>query len=390
MLESAVASGLAASGASVYLLHVITTPGVAYVTSTENFDCGIMITASHNPFTDNGIKILSAKGEKISDELTEKIEAYLDGDSPELPYAINSSIGKLIDYSAGRNRYIGHLISVAAHSYRELNIGLDCANGSAWMIAPNVFYALGANLNIINNKPSGENINYKCGATDTEALIELVRKNRLDAGFAFDGDCDRCIAVDENGTVVDGDKMMYFIAKHMKKNNQLPTNTVVCTLMSNSGFIDSLKENGINTETTDVGDRFVQLKMAEGGHLLGGESSGHIILGKYSGTGDGILTAITVLEIMCSEKKSLSELYREIKIYPQRLVNIHVSDPIKILNNPKLKSELERINENECKNGRIFLRKSGTEPLIRIMAEAPTDEVCHAITERIKNMIERI
>jgi len=390
MLESAVASGLAASGASVYLLHVITTPGVAYITRTEGFDCGIMITASHNPFTDNGIKLLSSTGEKISDEITDKIEEYIDGKSASLPYATNNSIGKLIDYSAGRNRYIGHLISVSSHSYKGLNIGLDCANGSAWMIAPNVFYALGANLKIINNSPTGENINYKCGATETEPLTELVRANRLDCGFAFDGDCDRCIAIDENGETVDGDKMLFIMAKHLKKNNQLPTNTVVCTLMSNTGFLKSLEAEGIDYELTDVGDRFVQMKMAEGGHVLGGEHSGHIILGKYSGTGDGILTAISVLEIMCEEKKSLAELCRNIKHYPRKLINVKVKNAGSIMNNKELQEEVKKISETDCRDGRLLLRKSGTEPVIRIMAEAPSFDICTDATERIKKIIERI
>lgn len=389
MIESAISSGLAASGADVYLLHVTTTPSVAYVTRTEGFDCGIMITASHNVFSDNGIKLISSSGDKISDDVVEKIEKYLDKEIEEVPYATDEKIGKLIDYAQGRNRYIGHLISLAAHSYKDMNIGLDCANGSSWMIAKNVFNALGANTFVINDTPSGENINKGCGSTKTDMIVSLVKEKKLDAGFAFDGDTDRCIAVDEKGNIVDGDGMLYLLGLYMKGKGILPKDTIVVTTMSNGGFIKSLAKENIKCEITDVGDRFVRQRMAEGGYMLGGENSGHIIIGKYANTGDGILTAIMVMEVMMSLKKPMSELTAELVYYPQITESVRVSDLDKAAGDPEVSELIDNFSKGLLKEGRILLRKSGTEPVIRIMAEGERVEDCRKAISEIKAVFER-
>ena len=387
MIESAISSGLSSSGADVYLLHVITTPGVAYVSRTEDFDLGIMITASHNPFCDNGIKLISSSGDKICDEVIDKAEDYLDGKMPEAPYATDEKIGKLIDYSAGRNRYIGHLISLAAHSSKGMRIGLDCANGSSWMIAKSVFNALGAETFVINDTPSGININKECGSTHIGKLRELVINNNLDAGFAFDGDADRCIAVDEKGNIVDGDGMIYIFSRHMKASGILPNNTAVVTVMSNSGLFNAMEKENIALEITDVGDRFVSRKMIEKGYMLGGENSGHIILGKYANTGDGILTAIMLTEVILSEKKSFSELHSDLTLYPQITENLRVSDMDKIVEDSVVIKTVKEINEGVLKKGRLLLRKSGTEPVIRITAEGETEEIILEGIKRVKDVI---
>jgi len=389
MLESAISSGLAASGADVYMLHVITTPGVSYVTRTEGFDCGIMITASHNVFSDNGIKILSSGGEKIDDETEVMIEKYIDGEIQKVPYATDEKIGKLIDYSAGRNRYIGYLISLAAHSYKGMNIGLDCANGSSWMIAGNIFKALGADTIVINNTPDGENINKNCGSTRIEGLVRLVREKRLDAGFAFDGDADRCIAVDEKGNIVDGDGMLYILGKHLKSINALTGDTVVVTTMSNSGFMKSMERENIKCEATEVGDRFIRFRMSEKGYMLGGESSGHIIIGKYANTGDGILTAIMIMEVMMAQKKSLSELTEGLKVYPQLTESVRVKNPSETVADKDILTLLNKLNNETLKEGRLLLRKSGTEPVVRIMAEAEDKKLCEDAISKMRSLMER-
>ncbi len=394
MLEYSVVAGITASGADAYMLHVTTTPSVSYVTRTEGFDCGVMITASHNPFYDNGIKVINRYGEKLDDNEAALIEAYLDGnlsalsvEGDDLPFAKREQIGKIVDFVSGRNRYIGYLISLASHSYKNLKIGLDCANGAAWQIAKNVFNALGANTFIVGNSPDGLNINNGCGSTHIENLCRLVKENHLDLGFAFDGDCDRCIAVDENGKVVDGDAMMYVLAKRLKEKNRLTKNTVVATVMSNSGFFASLEKEGIKVQTTKVGDRFVWECMQENDYSIGGEQSGHIILKKYATTGDGLLTAIMITEEVCDRKTSLSELAAPVKPFPQHTVNIKVKDKKAALSD---KAVLDKKTEVEALiggDGRVLLRESGTEPVVRVMVEAKTKELCKEYASLIADKI---
>ena len=387
MFESAIAAGITASGTDAYLLHVTTTPSVSYVTRTEQFDCGVMITASHNGFTDNGIKIISSSGDKIDDELIDLIEKYIDGEIPEVPFATGSDIGRVVDHAAGRNRYIGYLIALSAYSFKDKRIGLDCANGSAWMIAGSVFNALGAKTYIIGNEPDGENINRECGSTCIDRLCELVREKKLDAGFAFDGDADRCIAVNENGEVVNGDAIMYILGKYLKEHGQLPTNTIVTTSMSNTGLYRALERIGIDYEITDVGDRFVRARMLEGGHMLGGENSGHVIIGKYASTGDGILTAIMVMGVSVARKMPLSELHKDVHFLPQLLVNFEVTDPAAAACDPAIRQTVDSLSKGICANGRIILRKSGTQPLVRLMIEAESDELCKSAAETVRRAL---
>lgn len=380
MLEYSIASGIAASGGDAYMLHVTTTPSVSYITRLEEFDCGIMITASHNPFCDNGIKIVNKYGEKIDDKTTSLIEAYIDGAlealgvcSKDLPLAQNDKIGSIIDYWSGRNRYIAYLISLASHSYKNLKIGLDCANGASWMIAKSVFCALGAQIVVIGAEPDGLNINRDCGSTNTEKLCRAVRENHLDVGFAFDGDADRCIAVDSNGNVVDGDKILYLLARRLKSRGMLSHNTVVATVMSNSGFFNTLEKEGINCVQTNVGDRYVYESMQKNGYELGGEQSGHIIIRKYATTGDGILTAIMIAEELCDTKNSLADLVKNVRTYPQHTTNIRVKNKDAVLDDKKVicaKNQVEKILDG---NGRVLLRKSGTESVVRIMIESEKD-----------------
>lgn len=383
MLEYSIVAGITASGADAYMLHVTTTPSVSYVTRQEEFDCGIMITASHNPFYDNGIKVINKYGEKLDDKTTALIEAYIDGDlaalgvtGEDLPLATGEKLGCIIDYSSGRNRYLGYLISLASHSYKNLKIGLDCANGASWMIAKSVFAALGAQTIVIGAEPDGLNVNENCGSTHIENLSRLVKEQHLDVGFAFDGDADRCIAVDGNGQVVDGDKMLYILGKRLKSRGMLNHDTVVATVMSNSGFVKSLEEAGMKCAETNVGDRFVYECMQEKGYDLGGEQSGHIIIKKYATTGDGILTAIMITEEICDSKLSLAELASPVKLYPQYVKNIRVKDKAAALKDEgvlKSKEEVEALIQG---NGRVLLRQSGTEPVIRIMIEAESEDKC--------------
>ena len=394
MLEYSIVAGITASGADAYMLHVTTTPSVSYVTRQDEFDCGIMITASHNPFYDNGIKVINKYGEKLDDETTALIEAYIDGNllalgvqGEDLPLAHREKIGEIVDYSAGRNRYVGYLISVASNSYKKLRIGLDCANGASWMIAKSVFEALGAQTVVIGNEPDGLNVNDGCGSTHIEKLCTLVKEQHLDVGFAFDGDADRCIAVDENGNMVDGDAMMYILANRLKSRDMLNGNTVVATVMSNSGFFSSLKKIGIECEQTKVGDRFVYESMQNNDFSLGGEQSGHIILKKYATTGDGILTAIMLAEEMCDRKMSLGKLTEPLMLYPQHLVNLRVKDKSAVMNDAEVLKAKENVNTLINGNGRALLRESGTEPVIRIMIEAETTELCEEYAEKIAEVI---
>ena len=394
MLEYSIVAGITASGADAYMLHVTTTPSVSYVTRQDEFDCGIMITASHNPFYDNGIKGINKQGEKLDEETTALIEAYIDGNlsalgvqGDDLPLAHRERIGEIVDYSAGRNRYVGYLISVASNSYKKLRIGLDCANGASWMIAKSVFDALGAQTVVIGNEPNGLNVNNGCGSTHIENLCNLVKEQHLDVGFAFDGDADRCIAVDENGNVIDGDAMMYILANRLKSRDMLNGNTVVATVMSNSGFFASLKKLGIECDQTKVGDRFVYESMQNNNFSLGGEQSGHIILKKYATTGDGILTAIMLAEEMCDRKMSLAKLSENLMLYPQHLVNLRVKSKADVMNDSEVLAAKDKVNKLIDGNGRALLRESGTEPVIRIMIEAETNELCVEYAEMIAKVI---
>ena len=388
MFEYALSAGLTASGADVYLLHVTSTPSVAYVTRTEDFDCGIMISASHNPYYDNGIKLINGNGEKMSDDVTNQVEKYIDGELPEAPYATRDRIGRTIDYSAGRNRYIGYLISLARHSFKGVKVGLDCANGSTWMIAKSVFEALGAETHVINNSPDGVNINTNCGSTHIENLQKFVKENGLDVGFAYDGDADRCLAVDEKGNVIDGDQIVYIYGVYMKKRDKLTTNTVVSTIMSNYGLGVALKEAGIDWIQTQVGDRFVYECMRQGGHLLGGEESGHIIFSKYATTGDGVLTSIKVMQAMLDQKLPLSKLAEPIVLYPKVLKNVRVKDKNAAVNNPAVQAAYEQAQKELEGLGRALLRKSGTEPVVRVMVEAQDKAICEKYVNQIVEVMK--
>lgn len=394
MLEYSLVAGITASGADAYMLHVTTTPSVSYVTRQDDFDCGIMITASHNPYYDNGIKVINRYGEKLDDNTTLLIEAYIDGDmkalgvnAADLPVASRERIGCIIDYVAGRNRYVAYLISVASNSYKKLRIGLDCANGASWMIARAVFGALGAQTTVIGADPDGLNVNEDCGSTHIENLQKLVKEQHLDIGFAFDGDCDRCIAVDENGNIVDGDKMMYVLARRLKARGMLNKDTVVATVMSNSGFINSLAKVGIKCAQTKVGDRFVYECMQNNDYALGGEQSGHIIMRKYATTGDGLLTAIMIAEELCDSKLSLAKLAEPVMLYPQYTKNIRVRNKAAVLADKAVLEEKDAIEKEINGNGRVLLRESGTEPVIRVMIESESEESCIAFADRLANVI---
>ena len=389
MYEHALAAGIVASGADAYLLHVTTTPCVAYITRQENFDCGVMISASHNPFYDNGIKLINAQGEKMDDELQDAIEAYIDGEIEELPYAMRDEIGRTVDFYSGRNRYIGYLTGIPAIPFENKKIALDCANGSTWMIGNAVFTALGAGVKVIHNQPDGTNINYGCGSTHIESLQSFVRENNLDCGFAFDGDGDRCLAVDENGDVVNGDKIMYICARYFKEGGRLPSNTVVTTVMSNMGLYKALDEQGIAYEKTAVGDRYVYENMKENDHLIGGEQSGHIIFRKFARSGDGIITALMLLQVMSETQLPLSVLAAPVPTYPQVLKNVVVTDKDTALNNQEVQKEVAAVEADLGDNGRVLLRKSGTEPVLRVMAEATTAELCGQSVDRIIAAMER-
>ncbi len=383
MYECALAAGLTASGADVYLLHVTTTPSVSYIARTEDFDCGIMISASHNPYYDNGIKLINSLGEKMEESVLLMIEAYLDGELGELPYTAGADIGRTEDYSAGRNRYIGYLISLSRYAYKGMKIGLDCANGSTWMIAKNVFDALGADTYVIGNRPNGVNINVDCGSTNMRALQALVMENGLDAGFAFDGDADRCLAVDEKGRCVSGDEIMYMCARYMKEQGELETNTVVTTVMSNFGLYQALDKAGIRYEKTAVGDKYVWENMRANGHVIGGEQSGHIIFSKFANTGDGLITAIKLMEVMIEAKSTLSKLTEPVTIYPQVLKNVAVIDKDAALTDGAVRRAVQAAERSLGERGRVLLRKSGTEPLLRVMVEAPTHKECEQNVDAI-------
>lgn len=390
MFEYALVGGLVASGADAYLLHVTTTPCVSYITKIDAFDCGIMISASHNPYYDNGIKLINTKGEKMDESVTDIIEQYIDGEFEltELPFALKDKIGKTVDYVSGRNRYIGYLISLGLYSFRGYKVGLDCANGSSWNIAKSVFDALGATTYVINAEPDGTNINKNAGSTHIEGLQKLVREKGLDVGFAFDGDADRCICVDENGDVVDGDGILYIFGKYMKEMGFFANSTVVTTVMSNYGLYKAFEGLDIDYAKTDVGDRFVYEYMSKNGCKLGGEQSGHIIFSKYATTGDGILTSLKMMEVMISRKKKFSELLEGYTPYPQLLVNIRVADKKAVRYDEDVITAIAQAEEKLSSKGRVLVRESGTEPVIRVMAEAESKELCEECVCSIINVIK--
>ena len=389
MFEYAIVAGLTSAGADAYMLHVTTTPSVAYVTRVDSFDCGVMISASHNPFSDNGIKLINGRVEKMDDETTDAIERYLDGDLASLglegdvPAATGEALGEIVDYVSGRNRYVGYLISLASHSYKNMRVGLDCANGSAWNIARTVFEALGAKTFVINAEPDGVNINRNAGSTHIEGLRRFVRENHLDVGFAYDGDADRCLAVDENGDVVDGDKIIYIFGKQLRREGKLSGNKVVTTVMSNFGLYKALDEAGIGYEKTAVGDRFVYENMVQNGYCVGGEQSGHIILSKYATTGDGILTSIELMEAMLDSKQTLSRLCAEVTTYPQVLKNVRVTDKAAVRENVHVQQVVREVGERLGNTGRVLLRESGTEPVIRVMAEAEDERTAESCVDEM-------
>ena len=387
MFEYSLVAGLTASGADAYLLHVTTTPSVSYVARTEDFDCGIMISASHNPYYDNGIKLINSKGEKMDEETILKVEDYIDG-KVEVPFAVKDEIGCTVDYAAGRNRYIGYLISLATRSYKNMKVGLDCANGSAWMIAKSVFDALGAKTYVINAEPNGLNINTNAGSTHIEVLQSFVKENQLDVGFAYDGDADRCIAVDENGKVIDGDLILYVCGTYMKERGTLHNNTIVTTVMSNFGLYKALDREGISYEKTAVGDKYVYENMVKNGHRIGGEQSGHIIFSKYANTGDGILTAIKIMEVILEKKMPLSKLASPVKIYPQVLKNVRVKSKPEAQNDADVQAAVQSVADSLGDTGRILVRESGTEPVIRVMVEAETMEECEKYVDSVIAVIK--
>ena len=389
MFEYALAAGLTASGADAYLLHVTTTPSVSYVVRTEDFDCGLMISASHNPYYDNGIKVINSAGHKMEAEVEEKIEAYIDGKIGEVPLATKENIGRTVDYVAGRNRYIGYLISLATRSFKNYRIGLDCSNGSSSAIAKSVFDALGAKTYVINNEPNGTNINTNCGSTHIGVLQQYVKEKGLDVGFAYDGDADRCLAVDENGNVVDGDLILYICGKYMKEQGLLRNNKIVTTVMSNLGLYKALDREGIGYEKTAVGDKYVYENMSKTGNCLGGEQSGHIIFSKYATTGDGILTSLKIMEVMLEKKETLGKLASEVTILPQLLKNVRVADKAAALNDLDVQAAGKAVDEALGNDGRLLLRQSGTEPLIRVMVEAETPEICEKYVDQVIDVLKK-
>ena len=388
MFEYSLVAGLTASGADAYLLHVTTTPSVAYIARVDDFDCGIMISASHNPYYDNGIKVINEKGEKLEEAVITEIERYLDGKMEELPLAKRDMIGRTVDFAAGRNRYIGYLISIATRSFKNRKVALDCANGSASAIAKNVFDALGAQTFVINNEPNGLNINTDCGSTHIEHLQKFVAEQGCDAGFAYDGDADRCIAVDNEGNVVDGDRIMYICGKYMKEQGSLFNNTVVTTVMSNFGLYKAFDREGISYEKPAVGDKYVYENMAATGNCLGGEQSGHIIFSKHATTGDGILTSLMIMEVILEKKMSLSRLAEPVKIYPQLLQNVRVADKKTARENPEVIKAVDNVAAELGDEGRILVRESGTEPVIRVMVEAATDELCAKYVAQVVDVMK--
>lgn len=388
MFEYSLVAGLTASGADVYLMHVTPTPSVSYIVRTGDFDCGIMISASHNPYYDNGIKVINGQGYKLEAAIENEIEQYIDGELGEIPFAKKDSIGKTTDYTMGRNRYIGYLLTIPTRPFKGMRIGLDCANGASYLVAKSVYDALGAKTYVINNEPNGTNINTDCGSTHIEKLQAFVKEKGLDVGFAFDGDADRCLAVDDKGEIVDGDKILYVCGRYLKDKGELSNNTIVTTIMSNLGLYKALDKKGINYEKTAVGDKYVFENMMEHGHSIGGEQSGHIIFSKYATTGDGVLTSLMIMETILGRKVKLSELFHSLTIYPQLLVNVKVSSKDAVMNDADVVKLNDEIAAELGDDGRLLLRQSGTEPVIRVMVEAATDELCEKYVYKMVDLIK--
>ena len=383
MFEYSLVAGLTASGADVYLMHVTPTPSVSYIVRTGDFDCGIMISASHNPYYDNGIKVINGQGYKLEAAIENEIEQYIDGELGEIPFAKKDSIGKTTDYTMGRNRYIGYLLTIPTRPFKGMRIGLDCANGASYLVAKSVYDALGAKTYVINNEPNGTNINTDCGSTHIEKLQAFVKEKGLDVGFAFDGDADRCLAVDDKGEIVDGDKILYVCGRYLKDKGELNNNTIVTTIMSNLGLYKALDKKGINYEKTAVGDKYVFENMMEHGHSIGGEQSGHIIFSKYASTGDGILTSLKMMEVMMARKQKMSQLCEGLSIYPQVLQNVRVADKAEALANPEVQAAVDQVTAELGDTGRILVRESGTEPVIRVMVEAESEEICQKYVDMV-------
>lgn len=388
MFEYSLVAGLTASGADVYLMHVTPTPSVSYIVRTGDFDCGIMISASHNPYYDNGIKVINGQGYKLEAAIENEIEQYIDGELGEIPFAKRENIGKTTDYTMGRNRYIGYLLTIPTRPFKGMRIGLDCANGASYLVAKSVYDALGAKTYVINNEPNGTNINTDCGSTHIEKLQAFVKEKGLDVGFAFDGDADRCLAVDDKGEIVDGDKILYVCGRYLKDKGELNNNTIVTTIMSNLGLYKALDKKGINYEKTAVGDKYVFENMMEHGHSIGGEQSGHIIFSKYATTGDGVLTSLMIMETILGRKVKLSELFHSLTIYPQLLVNVKVSSKDAVMNDADVLKLNDEIAAELGDDGRLLLRQSGTEPVIRVMVEAATDELCEKYVYKMVDLIK--
>ena len=388
MFEYSLVAGLTASGADVYLMHVTPTPSVSYIVRTGDFDCGIMISASHNPYYDNGIKVINGQGYKLEAAIENEIEQYIYGELGEIPFAKKDSIGKTTDYTMGRNRYIGYLLTIPTRPFKGMRIGLDCANGASYLVAKSVYDALGAKTYVINNEPNGTNINTDCGSTHIEKLQAFVKEKGLDVGFAFDGDADRCLAVDDKGEIVDGDKILYVCGRYLKDKGELNNNTIVTTIMSNLGLYKALDKKGINYEKTAVGDKYVFENMMEHGHSIGGEQSGHIIFSKYATTGDGVLTSLMIMETILGRKVKLSELFHSLTIYPQLLVNVKVSSKDAVMNDADVLKLNDEIAAELGDDGRLLLRQSGTEPVIRVMVEAATDELCEKYVYKMVDLIK--
>ena len=388
MFEYSLVAGLTASGADVYLMHVTPTPSVSYIVRTGDFDCGIMISASHNPYYDNGIKVINGQGYKLEAAIENEIEQYIDGELGEIPFAKKDSIGKTTDYTMGRNRYIGYLLTIPTRPFKGMRIGLDCANGASYLVAKSVYDALGAKTYVINNEPNGTNINTDCGSTHIDKLQAFVKEKGLDVGFAFDGDADRCLAVDDKGEIVDGDKILYVCGRYLKDKGELNNNTIVTTIMSNLGLYKALDKKGINYEKTAVGDKYVFENMMEHGHSIGGEQSGHIIFSKYATTGDGVLTSLMIMETILGRKVKLSELFHSLTIYPQLLVNVKVSSKDAVMNDADVLKLNDEIAAELGDDGRLLLRQSGTEPVIRVMVEAATDELCEKYVYKMVDLIK--
>ena len=388
MFEYSLVAGLTASGADVYLMHVTPTPSVSYIVRTGDFDCGIMISASHNPYYDNGIKVINGQGYKLEAAIENEIEQYIDGELGEIPFAKRENIGKTTDYTMGRNRYIGYLLTIPTRPFKGMRIGLDCANGASYLVAKSVYDALGAKTYVINNEPNGTNINTDCGSTHIDKLQAFVKEKGLDVGFAFDGDADRCLAVDDKGEIVDGDKILYVCGRYLKDKGELNNNTIVTTIMSNLGLYKALDKKGINYEKTAVGDKYVFENMMEHGHSIGGEQSGHIIFSKYATTGDGVLTSLMIMETILGRKVKLSELFHSLTIYPQLLVNVKVSSKDAVMNDADVLKLNDEIAAELGDDGRLLLRQSGTEPVIRVMVEAATDELCEKYVYKMEDLIK--